>query len=38
MGINVAIESPSGGNVGIGFTIPANQARYIMEQLRSKGT
>ncbi len=38
MGINVAIESPSGGNVGIGFAIPANQARYIMEQLRSKGT
>lgn len=38
MGINVAIESPSGGNVGIGFAIPANQARYIMEQLRTKGT
>lgn len=38
VGINVAIESPSGGNVGIGFTIPSNQARYIMEQLRSKGT
>ncbi len=38
MGINVAIESPSGGNVGIGFAIPSNQARYIMEQLRSKGT
>lgn len=38
IGINVAIESPSGGNVGIGFAIPANQARYIMEQLRSKGT
>lgn len=37
MGINVAIESPSGGNVGIGFAIPANQARYIMDQLRSKG-
>lgn len=38
MGINVAIESPSGGNVGIGFAIPSNQARYIMDQLRSKGT
>ena len=38
IGINVAIESPSGGNVGIGFTIPANTARYIMEQLRAKGT
>ena len=38
MGINVAIESPSGGNVGIGFAIPSNQAHYIMDQLRSKGT
>ena len=38
MGINVAIESPSGGNVGIGFAIPANQAHYIMDQLRSKGS
>ena len=38
VGINVAIESPSGGNVGIGFAIPSNQAHYIMDQLRSKGT
>lgn len=38
VGINVAIESPSGGNVGIGFAIPANTARYVMEQLISKGT
>ena len=37
MGINVAIESPSGGNVGIGFAIPSNQARYIMEQLAQQG-
>jgi serine protease Do len=38
VGINVAIESPSGGNVGIGFAIPANTARYIMDQLITKGT
>jgi serine protease Do len=38
VGINVAIESPSGGNVGIGFAIPANTARYIMDQLISKGS
>lgn len=38
VGINVAIESPSGGNVGIGFAIPANTAKYIMEQLITKGS
>jgi serine protease Do len=38
IGINVAIESPTGGNVGIGFAIPANTARYIMDQLINKGT
>ena len=37
VGINVAIESPSGGNVGIGFAIPANTARYIMSELIAKG-
>jgi serine protease Do len=38
IGINVAIESPSGVNAGIGFAIPANTARYITEQLISKGS
>ena len=38
VGINVAIESPSGGNVGIGFAIPGNTARYVMEQLITKGS
>lgn len=38
IGINVAIESPSGGNVGIGFAIPANTAKYVMEQLITKGS
>jgi serine protease Do/serine protease DegQ len=32
-GINTAIVGPSGGNVGIGFAIPANMARGLMEQL-----
>jgi len=38
VGINSAIYSPSGGNVGIGFAIPANLARQIMQQLVSTGT
>ena len=37
VGINVAIESPSGGSVGIGFAIPANTAKYVMDQLVSNG-
>jgi serine protease Do len=38
IGINVAIESPSGGNVGIGFAIPANTARFVMDQLITRGS
>ena len=37
IGINVAIESPSGGNVGIGFAIPVNTAKYVMDQLITTG-
>ena len=33
VGINSAIFTPSGGNVGIGFAIPASMARYVMDQL-----
>lgn len=33
VGINTAILGPNGGNVGIGFAIPANMARQIMQQL-----
>ncbi|MEM7543798.1 MAG: DegQ family serine endoprotease [Pseudomonadota bacterium] len=33
VGINTAIYSQSGGNIGIGFAIPANMAKQIMEQL-----
>ena len=33
IGINTAILSRSGGNMGIGFAIPVNMARSVMEQL-----
>lgn len=33
IGINTAIYSPSGGSVGIGFSIPANLAKPIIDQL-----
>jgi Do/DeqQ family serine protease len=38
VGINSQILSPSGGNIGIGFAIPASMARNVMEQLRDHGT
>jgi Do/DeqQ family serine protease len=37
VGINSAIISRTGGNVGIGFAIPVNMARAIMEQLVATG-
>ena len=37
VGINTAITSPSGGNVGIGFAIPANLAKNIIDELKSTG-
>lgn len=37
IGINTAIFGPDGANVGIGFAIPANMARSIMEQLIQYG-
>ncbi|VAV93968.1 HtrA protease/chaperone protein [hydrothermal vent metagenome] len=37
IGINTAIFSPSGGNIGIGFAIPSNQARHVISQLRKFG-
>ncbi len=33
VGINTAIYSPSGGNVGIGFAIPAEEAKPVVAQL-----
>src|SRR2546430_4339409 len=37
LGINSAIFTRSGGNQGIGFAIPANLARDVMQSLREKG-
>lgn len=37
IGVNNAIFSPSGVNVGIGFAIPANDVAKIIKQLREKG-
>jgi serine protease Do len=37
VGINTAILSESGGNVGIGFAIPVNMAKEIVPQLKEKG-
>ncbi len=38
VGINSAIYSPSGGNVGIGFAIPSNLASDVMRQLIATGS
>ncbi|MEE4378761.1 MAG: DegQ family serine endoprotease [Candidatus Competibacteraceae bacterium] len=37
VGINTAIIAPGGGNVGIGFAIPANMVKGLMAQLVSYG-
>lgn len=37
IGINTAIISPAGGNVGIGFAIPMNMAKTSMEQIIEHG-
>jgi serine protease Do len=37
IGINTAIFSPSGGNVGIGFAIPAEQAKPVVDALMHGG-
>lgn len=38
VGVNTAIFSPSGGNVGIAFAIPAKTATEVISQLRDKGS
>jgi Do/DeqQ family serine protease len=38
IGINSQILSPSGGNIGIGFAIPANMAHNVMTQLIDHGS
>jgi serine protease Do len=37
IGVNTAIFSPSGGNIGIGFAIPAETAADIVDELRRNG-
>ncbi len=37
VGINSQILSSNDGNIGIGFAIPANMAKNVMEQLRANG-
>jgi len=37
IGINTAIIGPNGGNVGIGFAIPANMMNNLVEQLKTHG-
>ena len=37
LGVNTAIFSPSGGNVGIGFAIPANLAKPVINSLMRTG-
>jgi serine protease Do len=38
IGINSAIYSPSGGNVGIGFSIPSDMAKGIVQQIIAHGS
>ncbi len=38
IGVNTAIYSPSGGNVGIAFAVPAATATEVIEQLKKSGT
>ncbi len=37
IGINTAIESDGGGSLGIGFAIPINTAKFVVDQLMTKG-
>jgi len=37
IGINSQIVSPSQGNIGLGFAIPVNMARHVMDDLRKDG-
>ncbi|WPZ33554.1 Do family serine endopeptidase [Thalassobaculum sp. OXR-137] len=38
VGMNTAIFSPNGGNIGLGFSVPANQTRAIVAEILEKGT
>ena len=38
IGVNSAIFSPNGGNIGIGFAIPSSMAKNVVDQLQKGGT
>jgi serine protease Do len=38
IGVNTAIYSPSGGSVGIAFSIPASTVKNVIAQLKDKGS
>jgi serine protease Do len=38
IGVNTAIYSPSGGSVGIAFSVPASTAQWVVEQLKEHGS
>ncbi len=38
IGVNTAIYSPSGGNVGIAFAVPAATVKTVVEQLKTSGS
>jgi serine protease Do len=37
VGVNTAIYSPSGGNIGIAFSVPASIAKPVVQQLKERG-
>jgi 2-alkenal reductase len=37
IGVNTAILSPSGGNIGVGFAIPANVVKRVVPELIQRG-
>ena len=37
VGINTAIMSRTGGNQGVGFAVPINMARYVMDRITTEG-
>jgi serine protease Do len=37
IGINTAIYSPNGGSVGIGFAVPSNVAKNVVDQIEAHG-
>jgi serine protease Do len=37
IGVSTAILSPTGGNLGIGFAVPSNMVRHVMDQIIRTG-